>query len=157
LSHLESLGRTQDQGAPLPTIDVDQLTYDKLQITAQLTEKPIGAVVKQLLDRLAAPPPITASSASGAASGPALSDAAWVPVFKVYKGHRIEGEFNPMSMELKVTTAPWSRRVFNSPTAAAIAVVEHFPSARETSNTNGRKFWKVAATGNDLRSLVGER
>lgn len=143
----------------MPTIDVDQLTYEKLQITAQLTEQPVGAIVKQLLDRLASAP--TATTSAQAVPSPSATAAppvtGWLTVSKVYKGNRVDGEFNPSSMELRVTTAPWSGRVFASPTAAAIAVVEHFPSDRETSNTNGRKFWKLTSDGRDLRSVVGER
>lgn len=149
----------------MPTIDLDQQTFEKLQVTAHLTDRPIGAVVKQLVDRLvSAPATVQVAAASTTVQASHSSTAsvghvqnAWLPVFKVYKGHRVEGEFNPSTMELKVTTAPWSGRVFQSPTAAAIAVVEHFPSDRETSNTNGRKFWKVTSTGRDLRSVVGER
>jgi hypothetical protein len=149
----------------MPVIDLDQLTWDKLQLTARLTDQPIGAVVKMLVDRLAGaeaarstepPGPMTVVTSPPAAR-PVIGTDAWIPVHKIYKGNRVEGGFNPSTMELRVDTAPWSGKVFSAPTAAARAVVEHFPNDRETSNTNGRKFWKVTATGRDLRSIVGER
>ena len=82
----------------------------------------------------------------------------WLPVYKTYRAQRVEGEFNPNTMELRVITAPWSGKVFNSPTAAARAVVEKLGSGeRQTSNTNGRKFWRLSGGGDDLRSVVGTR
>lgn len=142
----------------MPTIELDLATYEKLIITARLTEQSVGAVVKRLVDRLAnAQSPTTTTPLSDDVVPSEKPPPSWVPVFKVYKGHRLEGEFNPSTMEVKVLTNPWAGRVFSSPTAAATAVVEHFPSTRETSNTNGRRFWRVVSTRRDLRSIVGER
>ena len=84
--------------------------------------------------------------------------AEWLAIHKIYKGHRLESSFNPSTHEVRLATTPWANKYFASPTAAAVAVVEHYSSdVRETNNTNGRKFWKVTSTGENLRSIIGER
>lgn len=144
----------------MPNIEIDQATFDQLSLTARLMNRPVGSVVRLLVDRLAhadadgegAIPDKTTKS-----TGPAAPGEGWVAVHKVFKNHRVDGSFNTSTLELRITTPPWSGKTFSSPTAAAIAVVEHFPSSRQTSNTNGRKFWRRNDNGGDLRSLVGER
>jgi hypothetical protein len=141
----------------MPIIEIDQVTYEKLHVTAQLTERQIGAVVKQLVDRLSGAPGSVTTHRGPEVRAEEAAESAWLPVFKVYKGNRVEGAFNPSTLELRITSGSWSGQVFASPTAAAIAVVERFSSDRVTPNTNGRKFWKLVASGRDLRSIVGER
>ena len=87
-------------------------------------------------------------------AGPKSRD--WVPVRKQYKGNTVRAEFHLSTLEVRVISAPWSGRVFPSPTAAARAVVEHFGGALRTTSTNGRKFWFTEG-GEDLRSLIGQR
>lgn len=85
-------------------------------------------------------------------------NASWIAIFKVYKGHRIEGMFNPATHEIRLTTEPWANKYFSSPTAAAVAVVGHYSGdLRESNNTNGRMFWRLRETGENLRSVIGER
>jgi hypothetical protein len=147
----------------MPQIDLDEDTFQKLAISARLMERPIGDVVRLLVQRLVSDPP------RGTSSGPAPTNdeeravttttprVGWIKVSKTYLSKRVEAEFNPSTMEVRITTAPWSGKVFNSPTAAARAVVEKFGSNdRQTSNTNGRKFWHLP-NGDDLRSVVGTR
>ncbi|MDN4473716.1 hypothetical protein [Demequina zhanjiangensis] len=146
------------------SIEVSTATYEKLLVAAQL----MGCTAGQVVDRMV-------SNLSGAGSGttsiestedrreapvvatPATGEAQ-VPVFKIYKNHRIEGVFDMSTHELRITTAPWNHKVFPSPTAAAVDVVVRISGdTRAVPNTNGRKFWKVKSTGDDLRSLIGER
>jgi hypothetical protein len=150
----------------MPDVTIDEKTHDKLQFTANLMNRSIGDVIRLLVERLDKPlPPVEATNRPGTSSrgtSPAAPDATnsgpgWIPVHRTYKNERFEGEFNPQTMELRVTSAPWRGNVFSSPTAAAQAVVEHVPGDRQTNSTNGRKFWRVTATGQDLRSVVGER
>lgn len=161
----------------MPAVQLDDETYERLAVVARLMNEPIGAVIRRLVDRLAtdpAPPPHpTQNPDPAAANAPrerTMSAAAvgptpdewhgedWVHVHKIYKGHRIEGTFNVSTHELHLSTEPWANKYFNSPTAAAVAVVEHFSGdVRETPNTNGRLFWKVTKTGKNLRSIIGER
>lgn len=165
----------------MPTIEVDDETYDRLTFTARLVDEPVGAVVRRLLDRLSAEPaaraqpaqpaqapspprpspPAAAASPGIAAAGGATEPPAmdgWIAIHKIFKGHRVEGYFHPSTHEVRLKTEPWANKYFASPTAAAVKVVDHFAGdARQTPSTNGRKFWKVTATGEDLRSVIGQR
>jgi len=149
----------------MPDVTIDSKTHEKLRFTANLMNRSIGDVIRLLVERLDSPDPSVEATnrpepplrAAPAEPNAADSRSGWIPVHKTYKNKRFEGEFNPQTMELRVTSAPWHSRVFPSPTAAAQAVVEHVPGKRQTNNTNGRKFWRVTSTGQDLRSIVGER
>lgn len=149
----------------MPSIDLDQDTYDKLAVSARLMDLSPGDVVSLLLrrlvvaentDRTSRTPTATQQEELMTVSAP--THPGWLPVHKSYLSHPVEGEFNPTTMEVRVSTAPWSGRVFPSPTAAARSVVEHFGGDnRQTTNTNGRKFWRLKDRDQDLRSVVGTR
>jgi len=154
----------------MKNIEIADATYDRLVVAARLMDRTVGEVVAQLVDRLAASDEPTPGAKPGATVTPirevgiqappgfGQSDSQWTPVYKVYKTHRLDGVFNPRTHELRITTEPWGNKIFPSPTAAAIDVVNHFSGdVRESPNTNGRKFWKVVATGKNLHSLIGER
>ncbi|NPD04515.1 hypothetical protein HN031_07435 [Nocardioides sp. zg-1308] len=152
-------------------VEIDDATYDRLVVAARLMDRTVGEVVARLVDRLAsdAAPSVpvpnqaaTAVSKSSTYTPPARATTdptvEWIPVYKVYKAHRIDGTFNPRNHEVRLSTEPWVNKTFSSPTAAAVAVVEHVSGdVRESPNTNGRKFWKVADTGKNLHSIIGER
>ncbi len=147
----------------MPSIDLDQDTYEKLEVSARLMNKSPGDVVSLLLRRLVVAPgpdkaPTTPTQQETPMSLSAPRQPGWLPVHKTYLSHLVEGDFNPTTMEVRVSTAPWSGRVFASPTAAARAVVEHYGGDnRQTTNTNGRKFWRLKDRDEDLRSVVGRR
>lgn len=160
----------------MPDITIDQYTYEKLRFTALLLQSSPGDVVRTLVERLDAEPhppasdpmhpdksdPIDERAAEPITSTPvqqstAQAQSGWIPVFRVFKQQKYEGEFNPGTHELRITSAPWSGTVYPSPTAAAQAVVDHVPSERETPNTNGRTFWRLTTTGKNLRSIIGQR
>lgn len=153
-------------------VHIDDATYARLVVAARLMDCTVGDVVARLVDRLAnddvAPSLINPGAAvatprkehrytppARVSTDPAVE---WIPVYKTYKANRIQGEFNPRTHEVRLSTEPWANKIFASPTAAAVAVVDHFSGdVRESPNTNGRKFWKVAATGLNLHSIIGER
>jgi hypothetical protein len=153
------------------SIEVDEETYGRLIVVARLMNEPIGDVVRRLVDRLSTdtesvsrphqPPAPSASTPKEdpinvMATTPLTAE--WLQIHKIYKGHRIEGTFNPSTHEVHLSTEPWANKYFSSPTAAAVAVVDYFSGdVRETPNTNGRIFWKVSKTGQNLRSIIGER
>lgn len=149
----------------MPHITVDQATYDKLAFGAWARGVPIATLIQSLVDRsahgnlpLAPQPTATTTPEVEAPDTSAITSAStWLPVFKTFKGQRYEGAFNPNTTEVRVDTAPWTGKVFPSPTSAAQAVVTHASQGRVTPNTNGRKFWHLTDTGKDLRSIIGER
>jgi hypothetical protein len=85
------------------------------------------------------------------------SPATLIPVHARYLGKHVEATFESLTGRVKITSGPLGGMTFASPSAAAIAVVESINPQREFSNTNGRTFWTVTATGRSLRSLLGRR
>lgn len=162
----------------MPSVELDQETYERLAVAARLMNEPISAVVRRLLDRLAEEPVASKhpsrelddpdwAGASGTRGSRVTRKVAvptqsghgekLVPILKVYKGHRIEGTFNVATHEIRLSTPPWTDKYFPSPTAAAEAVVDYYSGdVRETPNTNGRLFWKLR-DGKSLRSIIGSR
>jgi hypothetical protein len=160
----------------MPSIELDQETYERLAVAARLMNEPISTVVRRLVDGLAKGPAAPTQPADepvgsewAGASGAkmvakkvavptqSLHGDKSVPIHKVYKGHRVEGTFNVDTHEVRLSTAPWTNNSFPSPTAAAVAVVDHYSGdLRETPNTNGRLFWKLS-NGKNLRSIIGSR
>lgn len=159
-------------------IEIDDLTYTRLVVAARLMSTPVGDVVRRLVDQLADEPasaqesdvaslrasvgsPARSVDAERLATPPAAPPESdlrgWLAVYKTFKGQRVEGLFHPGTHEVRITTVPWAGKVFPSPTAAAIAVVEQYSTGRQTPSTNGRKFWKLVSDGRDLRSIIGER
>lgn len=136
----------------MPTIEVDQQTYDRLSFGARMAHCTIGEVLARLLDEA-----VRGEAAPDASTGAraVLDDP--VPVYGVYHRHRIEGTFLPLSGELKITTGPLAGKTYSSPSAAAIAVVDHFNPDRAYKNTNGRTFWVSKSSGKSLRSILGRR
>lgn len=162
----------------MPTLTVDQQTYDMLVFSARLMDVPVDEVVRIMVQRLErldegrsrqpvrdlTSTPISVPKLErprpprpDQPPEPPRHPSPWLPVHKVYRGRRVDAEFNRDTMEVKVLSAPLEGRAFPSPTAAAMAVLERLPSGRETQGTNGRTFWKVTGTGEDLRSIVGRR
>ena len=161
----------------MPSIDIDQETYEQLLVASRLLDEPISQVISRVVQRvLGEPRPTTPDPVAQAATSepvtqaaittlagvkaqePARADSGWLAVYRVYKGHRVEGAFNPKTLELRLATPPFANRSFPSPTAAAEEVVGHYSGdVRETNNTNGRRFWKVSTTGKNLRSVIGQR
>lgn len=146
----------------MPSIELDQDTYEKLAVSARLMDRSPGEVVSLLLRRLVVAQNTDRTwTATTSTEEPRTANAprdGWLPVHKTYLSHLVEGDFNPTTMEVRVSTAPWSGRIFPSPTAAARSVVEHFGGdGRLTSNTNGRRFWRLKDRDQDLRSVVGTR
>lgn len=154
----------------MPEVNLDDETYERLLVTSHLMDETIGEVVRRLVDRLASESRPSSDPTTVGGTGPNWSPlraqekriqtdvAEWLAIHKIYKGNRVEGTFNPTTHEVRLSTEPWTNKYFASPTAAAVAVVDHFSGdVRETNNTNGRKFWKISATGENLRSIIGER
>ena len=78
-------------------------------------------------------------------------------IFKVYKGHRVEGTLDPATSAIRIMSSPWDGKDYLSPTAAAIAVVEHYSPDRAEPNTNGRRFWKLSSSGESIDTIIGRR
>lgn len=79
----------------------------------------------------------------------------WEPVdvFAEYEDRRVDGQYVPATKRLTVTSEPLAGTTFRSPSAAARGVVGALNPARVATQTNGWRFWRVAATGQRLSVL----
>lgn len=129
----------------MPEIPVDVRTYDALRLAANAAGVPIEEIVRR------------AVAALMAATPPAEPDP-WdeVAVYAEYRGRRFEGRFVPATSRLAVTTGELAGQVYDSPSAAAGAVVALVNPARD-ARTNGWRFWHVASTGDHLDALRAAR
>jgi hypothetical protein len=75
-----------------------------------------------------------------------------IAVHAEYQGTRIEGVFDRTDRSLAIVSGPAAGRRFNTPSAAAIAVVTELNPA-VNPNRNGWGFWTVTETGSRLQSV----
>lgn len=75
-----------------------------------------------------------------------------IPIHKVYKRHRFDGTYDKSTQVVTITSAPFNGEVFNTPTAAAVAVVTQVSPDRVYPETNGYLFWKLA-NGHPLNEI----
>jgi len=127
----------------MPIIDLSTADDQRLRLVAAALGVTPAAAVGVLLDRLAQQSVVAASAAA--------NDGA-VPIHVVYRGTRIEAEFDPATKGVTITSAPLAGKRFNSPSRAAIEVVRTLnPSVHP--NRNGWGFWVVTETGQELQSI----
>jgi len=119
------------------TIEVSDATFQKLAFAARVTGKAVGDLVGELVD---------AEGSSGAAPAmPATSvPPGQLPIFKIYRGRRYDGFYDPRNEAVTLVTGPFGGQVFRTPTAAAVAIVRHANPSRENAETNGFRFFKTA-------------
>lgn len=141
----------------MPTITVDTLTFERLTIAASLYESSIAELVRSLVDDRISKASLTTDQHNPESAGDAAQALVPIGVFKTYKGHRVEGTFDPGTFAVRIQSSPWHGKEFPSPTAAAIAVVEYFSPDRAEPNTNGRRFWKLSDGGRNLETMTGRR
>src|SRR4051812_44604526 len=99
------------QEPPMPEVNLDEQTYERLLVTSRLLDEPVGEVIRMLVNRLTAEPqPTSAPAATAPQSLPPTAHqeenpmptmtAEWLDIHKIYKGHRVEGAFNPNTHEV---------------------------------------------------------
>lgn len=128
----------------MATIELDDETYQLVLFAARLFGVSESEVVARAVRALSQPDAVTAPA-------PDL----WVPVplYGEYEGHRVEAEYVRATRRLTVTTPPLAGQTFSTPSAAATAVIGALKPARASAQTNGWKFWRIAATHQRLETL----
>jgi hypothetical protein len=127
----------------MESIEVDEGTFRDLSLIARAAGLTRGEAVALLIEQF------HQSSGSAAIS---RSPRAGVAVFATYQGQRVEGEFDPATAGLTVTSAPLPGKWFRSPSGAAKAVVAALKPG-VTPNRSGYDFWFVTSTGKTLASI----
>lgn len=125
----------------MPNVLLDTATHDRLRLVAATLGVNESDAVAELLRRL--------TKSSPAATAP---DSGKVPIHVVYKGTRIDAEFDPSTEGVTIMTSPLDGKSFNSPSRAAIEVVRVLnPDVHP--NRNGWNFWLVSSTGALLQTI----
>lgn len=127
----------------MENIEVDSSTFRDLSLIAGAAGISHGEAVAFLIERF------HRSSSPTGVTRPAREA---VPVFAIYQGCRVEGEFDPATAGLTVTSAPLPGTWFRSPSGAAKAVVAALKPG-VTPNRSGYDFWFVSSTGKTLASI----
>ncbi|MFJ6214758.1 hypothetical protein ACIQGZ_15705 [Streptomyces sp. NPDC092296] len=80
-----------------------------------------------------------------------IEEAAGVKVHAVYEGQRADGQYDPATRSLTITSGP-AQGWYKSPSGAAAAVLQaHNPGINP--NRNGWSFWTVTTTGKLLQTI----
>lgn len=148
-----SLGRLWIAGPPtiwvlknriMKPIEVDDTTFRSLALAARARNVTIGEIVAWLVREVSLKiddQPVSPHANDG------------VRVYVRYRGERVEGRFDPVKKRLTLTSGPLAGKSFNSPSAAAVAVVSALNQNRECPNTDGWRFWRIADTNEPIDVL----
>jgi len=125
-------------------IEVDDETLKRVRFAAQVFGVSESEIVTRAVNALS----------EQAAAEPSGRDQ-WEPVeiYGDYEGRRVSGKFLPATKRLTIVGEPLDGEVFTSPSAAARAVVAALNPDRTAAQTNGWRFWRIAATGERLEVL----
>lgn len=133
------------RGGGATLVEVSKETYALIAFAARMAGVPEGDIVARAM---------TAYVDLGAAPQGDQADP-WqpVPVYAVYGGRRVTGEFVPANQRLLVTSEPVAGQAFKTPSGAARAVVAAWNPGRPTLGVNGWAFWKVAGSDDRIEVL----
>jgi hypothetical protein len=125
--------------------EINAANYQKLALAAKGAGVSIDEMLERILDVWLAQDEVPASRRS--------LDGDQIPVYAIYKSTRVEALFDPKTEVMTGTTAPIEAQKFSSPSGAARAVVEAL-NPEVNSNRSGPRFWRIAATGKELATVI---
>jgi hypothetical protein len=132
----------------MPTIDLDQSTYDAIDLAARITGMSHSQVIARLVQQSkpVPSPRLTASAADDQSIG----------IYADYEGHRTAAIFHQLTKRIDITGGPLAGHSFKSPSSAARAVVAHY-KPEVSPHRNGWTFWTVGdGSGRILQSIRTE-
>ncbi len=124
----------------MPQITIDEDTHQRLQLAARVARISVPEVIRLLANEERLQPDVDKET----------SDPRRVPIYAGYKGKETTAEFDVRTHKIKITSGKLKGTTFNSPSAAAIAVVKSLNPDRDNPHTNGWRFWKDTATRKSL-------
>lgn len=127
-------------------IEFDEATETALRSIAAVRGESVGEVVAFVLREWLASRDEGISNQGHLGTGE-------IPVFGTYSGQTVEAVFNRASRRVRITSGTLSGRHFDSPSAAAGAVVAALNPGRKHPATNGLTFWRTAE-GRDLKTAL---
>ena len=131
----------------MPTVDVSAKTYRDLQLLKvggeRLTD---NEIIAQLID-------LAIASDNLKAGGVTENVESLAPVHAIYMANRVDGQYDPSTKALTITSGELEGQSYNRPSSAARAVVRNINPNLTHDNRNGWSFWIVTSTGDPLQSL----
>lgn len=124
---------------------ISSANYQKLALAAKGAGVSVDEMLERILDVWLALDEVPAAQRR--------TDGDQIAVFAIYKSTRVEAAFDPKTQVMTGTTAPIEGQKFSSPSGAARAVVEAL-NPEVNSNRSGPRFWRVAATGKELATVL---
>src|SRR4051794_33592681 len=105
------------------TVDLDEDTFNAIQLAARLTDIPPGEVVARLVAKslanptaaLGEPAPVQVQARREEISEPNE----WVPIYNDYAGVRTKARFFPLTGRVEITSGPLAEQRAGSPSQAA--------------------------------------
>jgi hypothetical protein len=125
--------------------EISSANHQKLALAAKGAGVSIDAILERILDVWLAQDEVPEARRS--------MDGDQIPVYAIYRSTRVEALFDPKTEGMTGTTAPIEGKEFASPSGAARAVVEAL-NPKVNSNRSGPRFWRVAATGKELATML---
>lgn len=117
-----------------PTIDVDQATFNAIDLAARLTSMSHSEVLARLVSQSQASP----TTSDGASE----DDANGVAIYADYVGRRTKATFNRLTHRIDIIDGPLAGTSYKSPSSAARAVVGHYKPG-VSPHRNGWSFWML--------------
>lgn len=122
----------------MPTIDVDDSTYQSLDLAARLTSMSHGQVIARLITQ--------STLVEQAAEVSASDDDNYLAVHGDYLGHRTTAMFDCLTHRIDITNGPLTGQSFKTPSSAARALVSHY-NPTVSPHRNGWTFWVLSDGG----------
>lgn len=116
----------------MPTIDLDQSTYDAIDLAARITGMSHSQVVSRLVQQCKVAPSRTEMA-------PDVENRA-IDIYVDYEGHRTTALFHQLTNRVDVVGGPLAGQSFKSPSSAARAVVAYY-KPEVSPQRNGWTFW----------------
>ncbi|WP_147280062.1 hypothetical protein [Marinitenerispora sediminis] len=132
-------------------VKLPEETIARLRFAAKMSGRTEGEIIAVLVDSMSA----GEVDAEDHGDGRKEATRTPVPVYAVYEGNRVEGEFHPETGTLVITSPPWSGERFRSASSAASAVVRNFKPNVGSANRSGNEFWRQSGEGTKLGALRG--
>jgi hypothetical protein len=125
--------------------EISSANYKKLALAARGAGVSVDEMLERILDVWLAQDEVPEARQS--------TDGDQIRVYAIYKSTRVEALFDPKTEGMTGTTAPIDGKKFGSSSGAARAVVEAL-NPKVNSNRSGPRFWRVAATGKELATVL---
>jgi len=136
------------------TLQISDEAYARLRLASLASGRSESDILIQILDWVVFG---TARPAGlEPAAEPTPTPSGMIEVYFLHKGERTEGEFDPGTGAITVTSGPLARQHIKSPSGAGYAIKKARGEPDTACQTDGYMRWRVTSTDKQLQSIRGE-